>query len=225
MSAVSKLAEAIPQEIIGLVDPGSHVPTDDLRQALALLVGVWMWALVMRVLDRSLSAFADVLAGRKLVTRPGGFFSLVRKLSMIAVVALPAYSLLELLSGRDNTNEWLAATILASLLWVCLRAAVRDKVWLSADDRVIVIKKGFAIFSVKETSISLAETLYDAALRAPVGAEATGRPVYVSRAAVDALNGPLGGQTEAQQYLRAAVAAIGLVPAGRRFVAGRAAKN
>lgn len=222
-SSLDLLAHAIPQPIIAMLDPQSKVPSAELREALAVIVAALLWVVALRVLSGVLLGLRDLLAGRRMVVAPGGFFSFIRKLSLVGVVALPVYGLMEQLDGAGIAAGYKDGAILAGVLWVVLRACVRDVVWLDPDERMIRIRSGFAIFAVTEVSIDLSEVLLDATLRAPVGKQATGRPVYVLRPVLDQLTEHLGDKDEALQWLRQAVGRCGLVPAGRRFVAGAAA--
>lgn len=220
-SGVEQFADALPDVLLQLLDPSARVSSTELRDAIALFVIAWLMFFLVRFLLALVSGTRNLFLGRRLLRRPSGFFSLMGKLGVVAYIAAPAHEIIELVGGASPNQAYVAVMLLGGLTWLFCRAAVRDKVWLDRDERLVHVTRGFAIFRITDTTIDLSETLYDATLRAPVGKTATGRPVYVRKTAFEVLAEALGDKEVATNWLRFAVADIGLVPAGRRFVTSR----
>lgn len=219
-SGVAIFAQAIPPEAVALLDPRSQTASDDIRTAIATTVAAIIFYIALTVLMGTVTGLRDLLTGRVLHVRISSFSALLRKLSMIALVAVPAYEVMSLSNGEPASDAYQGFTVLAGLSWVCFRAMDRGSIWLDVDERQVRIKRGFAIFSVKQTTIDLGRGLLDATLRKPVGTQTKGRPVYVSKAVFAEMTEAFGHAELAQGWLREAVGKLDLVPAGRRFIAG-----
>lgn len=222
-NATARLAEAIPDAVISLLNQGASASADDVRVALATIFSVLTLVFFMRVSLGMLAGLRDLMSGASHVVRLSGFWAFVAKLAALGMIAWPIYQLMEVLHGTALPQDHEVQAVLCGLLWLCLRAAVRDKVWCNVDERTVNIRSGFAIFSVTETKLNMAQLLIDATARTPVGAEVTGRPVHVKRAAFKQIKAAFGDADTATEWLRGVILSMGLVPAGRLFVAGNSA--
>jgi hypothetical protein len=218
-SSVQAFIAAIPEPVIHLLDPHAQAASGHLREALGSAIASSLFVLCLYVVMRVVEGLRDLLSGRSQSVRPGGFFSFVRKLACVGVLALPLHNVLEIVDGAEPNSGNASLAVMCGVVWLLLRAAVRDKVWLEATDRKVLLRTGFAFFNVTYTTVDLSVALLDSATRAPVGAQAKGRTVYIAKRALDAVSDRLGGNEAATEWLRSAVEKVGLVPAGSRFVA------
>jgi len=214
-----RFAAAIPERLVSLLDPHALASTEDVRAMITVIVLVFATVVLLRFVLGLSGGFLNLLRGRSGVVRTSGALSLLRKLAVIGAIASPAYALVELVSGGGAQEELTAATVFSAVIWLVLRASDHNKAWIEVDGRKLHVEKGFALLRVTRLTIHLSRALLDATTRAPVGESATARPVYVRREAHQALVEALGDKAEADAMLRGAVARIGLVPAGRKFVA------
>lgn len=216
---LDRLARAIPDAVIAAIDPTAMAPTDGVRRAIAILTGTLLVVVIVWFVLRVLGGGSDLLGGRSLKTRTSGALWMMRQLAVIGLVAAPAYGLVDMVStGRHNPGlEALWAACLFA--WPVLRAGDRNLAWLHVDSRKLFMERGFLVGRITRTSVDLSRALIDASTRAPVGDNVSGRSVYVRRDAFAAIVAGVGDKQAAEQLVRASVARLGLVPAGKRFIA------
>ncbi|GEM_PF-2654303 len=217
---LARFARRIPDSLIAAMDPGARAPTEDLREAVTWALVFTAMTVIVAMSTSILSGLYDALAGREILIRTGRFSAFLRKLLAMAIIFLPWYSVIDLIKTGSYDDALVAFAFLGAVGWMTLRAADHGRIWLESDERLIKIQRGFAIFPVKLTTVDLSVALIDATTRTPVGKQVKGRPVYIAKRNWDLVVKALGGTDEASAWLRGAVAKVGLVAAGRRFVAG-----
>lgn len=211
MKVEAALASWFPEAWIQLLDPAARVGAATTREALATAVQVLAFYLIFRVALTILGGSARLFSAGRGHADPGGFRGGLRRLLGFAAIALPVGRVLAIPIEGVDFDALIGLAVLAGAGWACFYAADRRGAWIEGDDPTLVVRDGFAVFSVREWRLPLAQHLRDDVTGGQLGKlSGFAGKARLSRRDWKVLTDVLG-KAEAYRWLAAHLAADGIL--------------